>query len=144
MEKSGNKDNERRSRVKSLRSLSVFTYLLGLMGLSFSITCAMWVYLSLTLEHLLPPLLGRSDSLLLFTGIFLLALFCSVGAWVSGVMASRRAEEMGKSGYRRWRMGLYMGIFSVMLLIVTFVILVYYSIHILMYRYQFNFNTSMA
>jgi uncharacterized membrane protein YhaH (DUF805 family) len=137
-------DTDASQRKTSLRNLSIFTYLLGLLGLSFSITCAMWVYLSLSLEYLMPPLLSKRSTVFLFVALFLLALFSSIAAWISGVMVSRRARELGKTGHRRWRMGLYMGVFAVLLLVSTFVVLVSYSMHILLYQLQYNFNSKMV
>lgn len=131
------------SNGKKFHGVSVLTYLSGLTGLSLAVTCGTWVFLSLATPGVMPPLLSRRSSLVMFVGVFILALICGVCAWISGVIASRRAQELGRHGYRRWRLGLYMGIFTVTLLMIIFVILVSYSIHILMYRGQHGFDARM-
>jgi hypothetical protein len=133
-----NSDKRIEKQPVASKSLSIFSYLTGLAGMSFSITLAVWTYISLSTGSVLPPLLSQRSTLLFFLGMFILALQSSVAAWISGVISSRKAKELSASGYRRWRMGIYMGVFATVLLAITFVVLVSYSIHILVYHSGFN------
>lgn len=131
-------DNKPESYKKSVRSLSIVSYLTGLAAMSFSITLAIWTYLSVSVGAVMPPLLSRRSTLLFFLGMFVLSLQCGIAAWASGLIASRRAGSNKTRGYRRWRMGIYLGIFAIVLLAITFVVLASYSIHLLMNQTHFN------